>query len=377
MEIEKRTVSDGSPRWRVRWYDAGRGSRYRVRTFDRKTDAVTFAAEVHRRRQSGSLGSLDGGRMTLADYVSGVWARAYRQNLSASTRMRYGYLYDKHVLPELGPLRLVEITPEVLARWQADRLAGGSGPVAVRSALTLLGGILQRAVEAGHIQTNAARAVRKAPLPRSPEVRPLAPSTIERMRRASRPRDATLISVLAYGGLRPGEALGLQWRDIRKQTVLVERSVAFGEEKDTKTAAHRTVRLLAPLASDLREWRLRSGRPSEGALVFPSSRGEPWTLSAYQSWRRKAFRRALEKAGMCDGRPYDLRHSFASLLLHEGRSVIYVARQLGHDARLTLSTYGHVIDELEGTPHIDAEEAIARARNEQDGDEIPTRARSR
>ena len=377
MEIEKRITSDGSPRWRVRWRDGGRGSRYRVRTFDRKTDAVLFAAEAHRRRQFGSLGSLDGGRMTLAEYVSGVWARAYRQNLSASTRMRYGYLYDKHVLPELGPLRLAEITPEVIGRWQADRLAAGSGPVAVRSAVTLLGGILQRAVEAGHIQTNPVRAVRKPPLPRSPEVRPLAPSTIERMRRACRPRDATLISVLAYGGLRPGEALGLQWRDVRKQTLLVERSVAFGEEKDTKTAAHRTVRLLAPLASDLREWRLRSGRPSERGLVFPSNRGEPLTLAAYQSWRRKAFRRALEEARISGARPYDLRHSFASLLLHEGRSVIYVARQLGHDARLTLSTYGHVIDELEGTPHIDAEEAIALARKEHGGAEIPTQARSR
>ena len=62
------------------------------------------------------------------------------------------------------------------------------------------------------------------------------------------------------------------------------------------------------------------------------------------------------------GRPYDLRHSFASLLLHEGRSVIYVARQLGHDARLTLSTYGHVIDELDDVPRIDAEAAIADAR---------------
>jgi integrase len=44
----------------------------------------------------------------------------------------------------------------------------------------------------------------------------------------------------------------------------------------------------------------------------------------------------------------------ASLLLHEGRSVIYVARQLGHDARLTLSTYGHVMDEFEDAPQLDA-----------------------
>ena len=60
--------------------------------------------------------------------------------------------------------------------------------------------------------------------------------------------------------------------------------------------------------------------------------------------------------------PYALRHSFASLLLHEGRSVIYVARQLGHDARLTLTTYGHVIDELDDAPRLAAEDAIRKAR---------------
>jgi ATP-dependent exoDNAse (exonuclease V) alpha subunit len=58
----------------------------------------------------------------------------------------------------------------------------------------------------------------------------------------------------------------------------------------------------------------------------------------------------------------ELEASFASLLLHEGRSVIYVARQLGHEARLTLSRYGHVIDEFEDEPRVDAETAIRRAR---------------
>jgi hypothetical protein len=43
--------------------------------------------------------------------------------------------------------------------------------------------------------------------------------------------------------------------------------------------------------------------------------------------------------------------------------VIYVARQLGHDARLTLGTYGHVIDELDEAPRIAAEDAIRVARD--------------
>lgn len=65
---------------------------------------------------------------------------------------------------------------------------------------------------------------------------------------------------------------------------------------------------------------------------------------------------------VADVRPYTLRHSFASLLLHEGRSVIYVARQLGHSAQLTMSTYGHVIEELDDAPRISAEDAIRAAR---------------
>ena len=76
-----------------------------------------------------------------------------------------------------------------------------------------------------------------------------------------------------------------------------------------------------------------------------------------------AFDRACAAIGLEGARPYDLRHSFASLLLHEGRSVMYVARQLGHDARLTLSTYGHVIDELDEDVRISAEDAIRAARD--------------
>ena len=182
MDIHKRALADGSTRWRVRWRQAGR---YRVRTFDRKGDAIGFAVELRRRQQLGTVSSIDASRIILADYVAGTWATTYRAHLSESTRLRYGYLYDKHILPELGFLSLRELTPEVIARWQADCLAKGGGPTAVRSALTLLGGILQRAVEAGHLQSNPARAVRKASIPPRAEVRPLLRTVVEQMRRAS------------------------------------------------------------------------------------------------------------------------------------------------------------------------------------------------
>jgi integrase len=345
-------------KWSVRYRDAGRN---RSRTFDRKRDAEHFDAEVTRRRQLGGLAALDAGRQTLDEFVTLVWAPIYAVTLAAKTRQHYANLYDHHISPDLGHIALRELRPERIARWQADRLAVGAGPVAVRHALDMLGSVLQRAFEAEHIAANPVRLVRRARRPRREEVRPLAPVAIEHMRAVASLRDATLISVLAYAGLRPSEALALPWPDVRARTLLIQRALSIGQADDTKTRHHRTVRLLAPLHEDLASWRrVAPGR----SLVFPGHDGRPWSLPAYQSWRRRAFRRAITAARAMEATPYTLRHSFASLLLHEGRSVIYVARQLGHDARLTLSRYGHVIEELDDQPRLEAEAAIEAARNE-------------
>jgi len=366
MSVQKRGKA-----WRVRWQE---GDRWRSRTFDTKRDAVLFDGDLHRRRRLGSLAGLDAGTETLDAYVTGTWAPTYAALLAPKTAKTYAALYDRHVAPTLGDVPLRQLTPDLIARCQSDRLATGAGPVAVRQAVGLLGNVLQRAVESGRISTNPARLVRKVPLPRRSEIRPLAPVTVESMRAASSPRDAMLLSLLAYAGLRPGEALALRWSDVRERTLLVQRAVSLGAEKDTKTAKHRTVRLLLPLAADLREWRMRSGRPPESGLIIPASDGGHWTDEAYRSWRRQAFRRSLTTAGVEHARPYDLRHSFASLLLHEGRSVIYVARQLGHGAALTLSTYGHVIDELEDAPRQEAEITIVAARGSGAAPELPISA---
>ena len=112
-------------------------------------------------------------------------------------------------------------------------------------------------------------------------MRPLSPVTVERMRAptclSSRPpAHATLVSVLAYAGLRPGEAIGLRWHDFGERTLLVERSVAFGQLKSTKTASTRSVRLLAPLKTDLLNWRTQTRHGEDLDLIFPSPDGSPW-----------------------------------------------------------------------------------------------------
>jgi integrase len=81
--------------------------------------------------------------------------------------------------------------------------------------------------------------------------RPPRPSEVEAIRSRLSLRDATLVSLLAYAGLRPGEALALRWRDVSGRSVVIERSVSLGRERATKTKATRGVGLLRPLAQAL------------------------------------------------------------------------------------------------------------------------------
>ena len=173
--------------------------------------------------------------------------------------------------------------------------------------------------------------------------------------------DATLISVLAYAGLRPGEALGLRWADVRERVLQIERAVSVGEIKDTKTGKRRAVRLLRPVAEDLALLRA-SVTANELDPVFPANRGGVWNDEDYRNWRTRRFDRSLQEAGVDISRPYDLRHAFVSLLISEGRSVVYVAAQAGHSPTMTLDTYGHVIEELEDGAKTSAEDAIYAAR---------------
>src|SRR5205809_1457868 len=70
--IEKRTLKNGRRVYRVRWREAGRGSREHTRSFDRREDAVRFETDLRRRKQLGELAVSDAGNETLD-----AWAREW------------------------------------------------------------------------------------------------------------------------------------------------------------------------------------------------------------------------------------------------------------------------------------------------------------
>jgi integrase len=397
MSVHEKQSSAGRTSYVVRWRE---GDRNRSRSFTRRRDADRYDAEVERRRQLGpiALSMLDAGAETLDAFVADTYAPHYMEHLAASTKLSYTSLYAKHIAPTLGHLALRDITPGRIAAWQTERLSAEVGRDSVRKAHVVLGAILRRAMETGRIASNAARVIQKPRPSQKSEVRPLSPATVEAIRQASlnpqpavvpaskpgqrrrrsyetpekssgaRLQDATLISVLGYAGLRPGEALALRWGHVQERTIVVNAR---------KTGQRRSIRILGPLAVDLAQWKLASVATDDADLLFPGESGEPWTSEAYKSWARRVFAKAAKAAGRPDATPYTLRHSFASLLLHEGRSVIYVARQLGHSATMTLEVYGHVIEELDDAPQLDAESAIQAARGAAVPSEFPQHTTTR
>jgi integrase len=74
---------------------------------------------------------------------------------------------------------------------------------------------------------------------------------------------------------------------------------------------------------------------------------------------------AAEAARLTNSRPYDLRHSFVSLLIAKGHNVVEVARQAGHSPKMALDTYAHVFDEFDPAERMDSTERIRAAREEQ------------
>lgn len=397
MSVEPVTRKDGSRAWKTRWRESGNE---RARTFSLKRDADAWDREVARRRQLGPLALQQltaRGGPTLGQWVTARWAPEHAALLEQSTRERYAGVYSVHIAPWLEDVPLGQLSAPLLSGWQAALVKARVGPGTIHKARTLLSSVLRHAAENGAIMANPlslVRAPRSAP---SDAVQPLSPAMVERIRQAmlhppdreiaaaapgrrarrrytlpapgtprTWQRDALIVSLLGYAGLRPGELRALPLGGVRENTILVQRAAnPDGSSKPTKNRQHRTVRLLSALAQDVREYKLAIGRPSQRTLILLADDGEPWDKNAWQMWRADRWAPACRAVGLDPvPRPYDLRHSFASLLLAEGRQPRWVADQLGHSLAVLLSTYAHLIDEYAEAANIDADAEIAKARRQ-------------
>ena len=351
VSVHRVATSSGNA-WKVRWRE---GDRNRSRSFERKRDADRFDAEQRRLRQLRGVDHVIGDDTTLSAWASKWWTDFAEVHLHQRTQANYATQLDTRIIPELGGMRLRDIRPATVEAWIATLQRRGDGAPSIVRASAVLSAILQRALANDLVDMNAARAARKPRLKPPRRVDPISPNVVEAIRAQLEPADAMLVSLLAYSGLRPeSEALTLTWRQVG------ERSLAIHA---TKTGRDRQVKLLKPLADDLRAWRKAAGNVEGTSLVIPGPAGKPWTSQGWQNWRRRVWRPAATGAGLPDGsRPRDLRSSYASVLIASGMSVVEVAQELGHSPSMCLTTYARAFAEYDPKKRVSPELAIQRAR---------------
>lgn len=351
----------------MKWRDDH--GRQRSETLPRKADAEAYEAKIRLAKRRGELDDIDKGRTTFGVMMDRWWETDAKHRLAAKTLASYKVIRDKYLLPAFETTELRKIKPERVQRFKADLIEKGVGDATVRKALMLLQSVLGQAELFGYISSNPVRAVKKPKQARNTEPVTLPPAGVELLRskllEIGLLPDATLVSLLAYSGVRPGEALALTWGDIAAKSIRVTKASSNGAIKETKTGRTRTVMLLAPLRADLDDWREHCGNTEPGALVFAKRMGTPWKDHDWKNWSTRHFDPAAKKAGYPGLTPYSLRHSFASLLFQEQRNPAEIAEQLGHSLQMLFSTYAHVITELRGQRRVRAVTLIEKARKAQ------------
>lgn len=304
------------------------------------------------------------GRLTLGQYLAEWLETCKPPQLRPSTYLGYERYVRKDLTPTLGAIPLMRLTPLLVQRLYADKLAEGLASTTVRHLHACLRKALQDALRQGIVARNVADLV-KAPPMRTVAMRVWTPEQVRQVRAAAQGDRLEALWTLALStGMREGELLGLRWSDVDVEAgeLQIQRALARGvarhrELAPPKTAAsRRRIRLTAQAVSALRrhralqaEERLVAGpawaSAGERDLVFTNTVGnalDPTNLI------RAAFKPLLARAGVPVIRFHDLRHTAATLLLKEGIPVKVVSELLGHsDVALTLRVYAHVLPDMQ------------------------------
>lgn len=154
-----------------------------------------------------------------------------------------------------------------------------------------------------------------------------------------------MLTLLITTGIRRGELMGLQWRDIDFEhlTISIQRNVTYTPESgvvvDTPKTENsvRTIPIIPSVAELLAQYRVK-GEAAQDCFLFPNDKGAKLPRDPNAVTRR--VKRFMKNNGLPDMSPHDLRHSCATLLLSSGADIKSIQEILGHaNASTTLNFY--------------------------------------
>jgi integrase len=347
------------------YYDGAQGRTVKKRTSTTKPD-WDAAHKWLVGKQSDLLGGVpvSDENPILSDFL-GDWLRdVVEPSVSRNTYLKREYNVRVHLVPALGKVRIKDLDPR---RIQAlyTRLRRREPPLAAstrREVHVTLKMALSQAVRWGLLGRNPAELVdapkeakaRKEDGEDAGEVRALTDAQARAFFRATEGKRWHHYYVAAIRtGLRPGELLGLRWGDLSlgadlgslrvRRTLDTHEGAVFNPPKSD--ASRRTLALhweAAEAFAAQREMLASEGLTTGPKdLVFPSTTGTPMSAD---NLRKRNLKPDLAAAGLPELTLHELRHTFASIMLHEWRvSPSIVQEMLGHeDITMTMGIYGHL-----------------------------------
>jgi integrase len=388
VSVRKRTWTNGDGSQGEAWiaeYTDFEGKR-RIRTFEKKHEAVAYHANVAGELRSG-IHVPDSQSVTVAEagrlWLEGCEAAA----LERSTLDYYRQHLERHIVPVLGAVKLSRLTVPMVRAFE-DKLALDRSPVMVRKARISLGALLTDAQDRGLIGQNVvhARTRRRrgkdariaarqngklkvgTDIPSPDEIRAIIVAANDGGDGDGR---SPLLLTAIFTGLRISELRGLQWDDVdlkRAELHVRQRADRYNTiGKPKSMAGERVIPLPPTLVSVLRKWKLACPKGDLG-LVFPAADG---SVESYVNITRHALVPTLVAAGVTtpvldehgkpkrdeSGKPiittkygwHSLRHFYASWCINRRADgglelpLKVVQARLGHASiQITADVYGHL-----------------------------------
>jgi integrase len=298
-------------------------------------------------------------RQTVAQFLTDWLENTVKPKNKQLTYRSYEWIVRTHLVPGLGRIPLVKLTPQKLQAFVNERHAAGLSAATVKHINATLRAALSQAQRWQLVHQDAAKLVT---LPRSVryQAKILTPDQANQLMQAIvGHRHEALFTVALTMGLRRGEILGLRWCDVdlEKGSLEVSHSLERVKAEGLRLSEPKSdqakrklripqicLKILASHRSDQDRQRQWAGSKwHNDDFVFTTSIGTP----VQPDHLSRDFPAVLAAANLPRVRFHDLRHSCASLLFFLGVHPKLVQETLGHSTfQLTMDTYSHMIPAL-------------------------------
>jgi integrase len=279
----------------------------------------------------------------LQKFLSQTEHQTKNGNLSPSTHVGYRKIINGKLIPSFGELNVKELSPIVIKEWIYSQ---GCGAKTIRNNLSILRVVLDDALNDGIIASNPLSQIAVSRLIKQVSESSdyvIEPFTEQERNLIISNAEGQIRNLLQFGfwsGLRTSELLALEWSDIDldNETIHVNKAKVCNITKGTKTKAGTRKIMVLPQAQEaLRNQFEYTGYKGEHVFNNPNT-NQPWSNSNKIA---DAWRKVLTLAGVKYRNAYQMRHTYASMLLSNGENPWWLATQMGHvDVEMIFKHYG-------------------------------------